>query len=171
MDSGSSSTAARRSRASAARSWWSCPATSASAPAATPASSGCASLTALVNPDVTARRRLRPGRAGALEREALLAPRLLGADGRVQDSAHPARHARGARGSALPRPLLPPPLRVRYEPWRGETAREVGWAIAACMAARSDLLRRLGPFDPEAFLFYEDMELLPARAPVGGCRR
>jgi GT2 family glycosyltransferase len=27
------------------------------------------------------------------------------------------------------------------------------------MAARTDVLRRLGPFDSDAFLFYEDMEL------------
>jgi len=37
--------------------------------------------------------------------------------------------------------------------------REVGWALAASLVARTDLLRRLGPFDPSAFLFYEDMEL------------
>jgi GT2 family glycosyltransferase len=41
----------------------------------------------------------------------------------------------------------------------------VGWAIAACVAARTSLLRRLGPFDPGAFLFYEDLDLcLRARA-------
>ncbi len=118
-------------------------------------------VTALVNPDVEL---LDDGLArlarAALEREALLAPRLLGADGRVQDSAHPRPGTlEGLVPALLPRPLLPPPLRLRYEPWRSETAREVGWAIAACMAARTDLLRRLGPFDPKAFLFYEDMEL------------
>ena len=44
-------------------------------------------------------------------------------------------------------------------------ARRVGWAVAACVAARTALLRRLGPFDPAAFLFYEDLELgLRARA-------
>ena len=35
----------------------------------------------------------------------------------------------------------------------------MGWAIAACLAAPTALLRRLGPFDPGAFLFYEDMDL------------
>ena len=41
----------------------------------------------------------------------------------------------------------------------------MGWAIAACVAAPTALLRRLGPFDPGAFLFYEDMDLcLRARA-------
>ena len=41
----------------------------------------------------------------------------------------------------------------------------MGWAIAACVAAPTDLLRELGPFDPGEFLFYEDMDLcLRARA-------
>jgi N-acetylglucosaminyl-diphospho-decaprenol L-rhamnosyltransferase len=124
-------------------------------------------VTALVNPDVE----LLDGRlarlAGlALTREALFVPRLLNADGSVQDSAHPLPGTPDAFVPALlPRPLLPPPLRRRYEPWRSDAPREVGWAIAACVAARTDLLQRLGPFDPEAFLFYEDMELcLKARA-------
>jgi GT2 family glycosyltransferase len=41
----------------------------------------------------------------------------------------------------------------------------VGWAIAACVVARTALLRRLGPFDPDVFLFAEDLDLcLRARA-------
>ena len=35
----------------------------------------------------------------------------------------------------------------------------MGWALGACLVARTDLLRRLGPFDPRAFLFYEDLDL------------
>jgi GT2 family glycosyltransferase len=50
-------------------------------------------------------------------------------------------------------------LPVRFEPWRSDRAREVGWAVAACIAGRTDELRALGPFDPGAFLFYEDLEL------------
>ena len=124
-------------------------------------------VTALVNPDVEL---LDDGLARlaelALARNALFVPRLLNADGSIQDSAHAVPGTVEAFVPALlPRPLLPPPLRRRYEPWRSEGAREVGWAIAACVAARTDLLTRLGPFDPEAFLFYEDMELcLKARA-------
>jgi N-acetylglucosaminyl-diphospho-decaprenol L-rhamnosyltransferase len=118
-------------------------------------------VSVLVNPDVEL---LDDGlaRLAALagRRDALFVPRLLNADGTVQDSAHPPPGGlEGLVPAVLPRPLLPPPLRRRYEPWRSETVREVGWAIAACLAARSDLLRRLGPFDPDAFLFYEDMEL------------
>jgi GT2 family glycosyltransferase len=60
---------------------------------------------------------------------------------------------------------MPRALREHYEPWRAERPRAAGWAIAACVAARTDLLRRLGPFDPSAFLFYEDLDLcLRARA-------
>jgi GT2 family glycosyltransferase len=118
-------------------------------------------VTALVNPDVEL---LDDGLARLAElaasHEALKVPRLLNSDGSVQDSAHPLPGTWEAFLPALvPRPLLPGPLRRRYEPWRSDAARPVGWAIAACLAARTDLLRRLGPFDPEAFLFYEDMEL------------
>ena len=118
-------------------------------------------VTALVNPDVEL---LDDGLAQLAElaasHEALEVPRLLNADGSVQDSAHPVPGTLEALVPALvPRPLLPGALRRRYEPWRSDEARTVGWAIAACMAARTDVLRRLGPFDPDAFLFYEDMEL------------
>jgi N-acetylglucosaminyl-diphospho-decaprenol L-rhamnosyltransferase len=118
-------------------------------------------VTALVNPDVEL---LDAGLAGlaaeAAAAEALLAPRLLNVDGSVQDSAHPVPgRLEGLVPALLPRPLLPPPLRRRYEPWRSDVPRAVGWAVAACLVAQTELLRRLGPFDPGAFLFYEDMEL------------
>ncbi len=62
-------------------------------------------------------------------------------------------------------PLLPRALRVRAEPYRAERPRTVGWAIAACVAARTETLERLGPFDAKQFLFFEDMDLcLRARA-------
>jgi N-acetylglucosaminyl-diphospho-decaprenol L-rhamnosyltransferase len=120
-----------------------------------------ARVTALVNPDVEL---LDGGLArlasDAAEGDALIAPRLLNADGSVQDSAHPLPgRLEGLVPALLPRPLLPRPLRRRYEPWRSDSPRPVGWATAACLVARTSLLRRLGPFDPEAFLFYEDMDL------------
>ena len=114
-------------------------------------------VTAFVNPDVEL---LDDGLArlagDAAAGGALLAPRLLNADGSVQDSAHPLPGRLGTLLPALlPRRLLP----VRFEPWRSERTREVGWAVAACILGRTDELRALGPFDPNAFLFYEDMEL------------
>jgi N-acetylglucosaminyl-diphospho-decaprenol L-rhamnosyltransferase len=101
----------------------------------------------------------------AAGRDALLAPRLLNADGTPQDGAHPLPGPAALVPALVPSRALPRPLRERFEPWRAERPRRVGWAIAACLAARTELLRRLGPFDPGAFLFYEDLDLcLRARA-------
>jgi GT2 family glycosyltransferase len=105
-------------------------------------------VTVLLNPDTVP----RPGALEALailarERDALHVPRLLHPDGTVQDSAH----ARPGR----PRGLWPWPA----APWRSSREREVGWAVAACLAARTETLRGLGPFDAAAFLFYEDLDL------------
>jgi N-acetylglucosaminyl-diphospho-decaprenol L-rhamnosyltransferase len=126
-------------------------------------------VTALVNPDVE----LLDGGLATLAREAaasgaLLAPRLLNADGSLQDSAHPVPGTLEALiPAAVPRFLLPAALRRRYEPWRSSRPRAVGWAVAACIVARTDLLRRLGPFDPDVFLFYEDLDLCLRAADAG----
>jgi N-acetylglucosaminyl-diphospho-decaprenol L-rhamnosyltransferase len=125
-------------------------------------------VTVLLNPDcellddsparLVAAARARPA--------ALHAPRLLNADGSVQRSAHPLPGTIGAlAGAAVHGPLLPRPVRDRLEPYRSQRPRTVGWAIAACLAGPTGLLRRLGPFDPAIHLFGEDMDLcLRARA-------
>jgi N-acetylglucosaminyl-diphospho-decaprenol L-rhamnosyltransferase len=102
----------------------------------------------------------------AAEPQRLWAPRLLHPDGSIQRSAHPLPGTPGGLISAFVHPpLLPRTLRERCEPHRSERPRPVGWFIAACVAARTATLRRLGPFDPGQFLFYEDMDLcLRARA-------
>ena len=124
-------------------------------------------VTALLNPDVEL---LDAGLSRLVERtrehDALLVPRLLEADGSTQRSAHPLP---GRAGGFLPAlvhpPLLPRGLRERCEPWRAQSPRTVGWAVAACLVARTATLRALGPFDPGAFLFFEDLDLcLRARA-------
>jgi GT2 family glycosyltransferase len=124
-------------------------------------------VTVLVNPDCE----LIDGSIGALAdraraADALLVPRLLERDGAVQRSAHPVPGGVGALLPAVwPPGAMPRAMREHFEPWRAAAPRRVGWAIAACVAARTGLLRRLGPFDPTAFLFYEDLELcLRARA-------
>lgn len=126
-----------------------------------------APVTVLLNPDVE----LLDGSLAALAasagaRDVLLAPRLLNPDGSVQRSAHPLPGRAAALVPALlPSAALPPPLRLRAEPWRSDRPRQVGWAIAAALAGRTALLRRLGPFDPDVFLLYEDLDLcLRARA-------
>jgi N-acetylglucosaminyl-diphospho-decaprenol L-rhamnosyltransferase len=118
-------------------------------------------VTVLLNPDVEL---LDDGLAtlvaAARRSGALLVPRLLNADGSVQRSAHPLPGSAAALLPALVHPrLLPRRARLRADPWRAGTPRRVGWAIAAALAARTETLRRLGPFDPAAFLFYEDLEL------------
>ncbi len=125
-------------------------------------------VSVLLNPDCV----LLDGSLGALAAlaraspRALHAPRLLSADGGTQRSAHPLPGTAGALLPALVHPpLLPRAVRERAEPHRAETARTVGWVIAACLAAATATLRELGPFDPAVHLFAEDMELgLRARA-------
>jgi N-acetylglucosaminyl-diphospho-decaprenol L-rhamnosyltransferase len=117
-------------------------------------------VTVLLNPDCELP---DAGLATLAERaagiDALLVPRLLNADGSLQRSAHPLP----GRVAALVRAALP--TRALPEPHRARRPRPVGWAIAACLAAPTALLRRLGPFDPAAFMFYEDLDLcLRARA-------
>jgi N-acetylglucosaminyl-diphospho-decaprenol L-rhamnosyltransferase len=126
-------------------------------------------VTVLANPDVEL---LDDGLARlaveAAARDALLAPRLLNADGSVQETAHPVPGTLEALiPAAVPRFLFPGPLRRRYEPWRSSRPRTVGWAVAACIVARTDLLLRLGPFDSDAFLFYEDLDLCLRAADAG----
>ena len=99
-------------------------------------------------------------------RRALIAPKLLNDDRSVQDSAHPLPGGRDGYLAALTVPrLLPAPLRNRLQPFRASQPIEVGWAIGACLAAPTSLLRQLGPFDADDFLFAEDLDLcLRARA-------
>lgn len=128
-----------------------------------------APVTVLLNPDCELRddalARLAALAAG---RDALLAPRLLNGDGTVQRSAHPVPGGWDALVPALVHPrVLPRSLRERFDPWRASAPRRVGWAIAACLAAPTALLRRLGPFDPAHFLFSEDLDLCLRAAAAG----
>lgn len=128
-----------------------------------------ATVTALVNPDVLLIDDGLARLAGiARERRALIAPRLLNGDGSIQRSAHPRPGTLESLLPALvPPPLLPPRLRLRADPWRASRERRVGWAVAACLVARTEVLRALGPFDPELFLFYEDLDLCLRAAAAG----
>jgi len=118
-------------------------------------------VTALLNPDVQL---LDAGLldlvARARQTDALHVPRLLNLDGTVQDSAHP----RPGTPRELARALLP--ARLAPQDYRTHTPRRVGWAIAAALVARTATLDRLGPFDPRAHLFYEDLDLCLRAAPA-----
>src|SRR4051812_19779407 len=123
-----------------------------------------AAVTVVLNPDVELLDGSLTDLADELLREntpeRILAPLILLPDGRRQDSAH---HEPGAAplllSALVPPAALPGPLRRRVDPWRAERPRRVGWAVGACLVARTDTLRRLGPFDEDAFLYAEDLGL------------
>ena len=119
-------------------------------------------VTIVANPDLE----LVDGSLAELGAEAgrgpdrLLAPALLRADGTRQDSVHPLpSSAPELAASVLPPAALPGPARLPVEPWLAREPRRVGWAVGACLVARSGLLRRLGPFSTEIFLYGEDLDL------------
>jgi GT2 family glycosyltransferase len=121
-------------------------------------------VTVLVNPDIElldgslaelAEEAIRPERP-----ERLLAPLVLSPDGSRQDTAHPVPASAADLGRALaPQRLLPGRAGVALAPWRARRPRRVGWAVGCALAARTETLRRLGPFDEQIFLFYEDLDL------------
>jgi GT2 family glycosyltransferase len=112
----------------------------------------------LLNPDTIAIDDSLPRLARlASEHDGLHAPRLLNPDHTVQRTAHPLP---GTLGAFLPAalPWLPRAIRIRAEPYRSDTPRTVGWAIAAALAARTSTFRRF-PFDPRIHLFAEDIDV------------
>jgi GT2 family glycosyltransferase/glycosyltransferase involved in cell wall biosynthesis len=121
-------------------------------------------VTVLVNPDVELLDASLTGAAEELLRddrpERVLAPLVLQPGGRREDSAHPEPGSAPELWRALvPAGVLPRRLGAALEPWRADGPRRVGWAVGACLVARTDTLRRLGPFDASAFMYAEDMDL------------
>jgi N-acetylglucosaminyl-diphospho-decaprenol L-rhamnosyltransferase len=129
-------------------------------------------VTALVNPDIEllddsllslAVEATRPDRA-----ERLLAPLVLRPDGSRQDSVHPLPASAADLVRVVIPPSMPPGrLGARLAPWRARAPRAVGWGIGAALLARTDTLRRLGPFDEEIFMYGEDLDLGLAAAAQG----
>jgi len=121
-------------------------------------------VTALLNPDVELlddsllALAAEVVRAGHPER--LMAPLVLNPDGSRQDTVHPVPGSAADLARALiPPAALPRPLRARLQPWHADAPRRVGWAVGCALVARTDTLRRLGPFDERLFLYGEDLEL------------
>jgi N-acetylglucosaminyl-diphospho-decaprenol L-rhamnosyltransferase len=117
-----------------------------------------AQVTVLVNPDVE----LLDGSLAGLAEEAarqperLLAPKVVRPDRSLQDSVQldPDSPLRLAQ-AFLPGAVLP----AAVQPWKASQPRRVGWAVACCLAARTETLRTLGPFDGDVFLYGEDLDL------------
>jgi N-acetylglucosaminyl-diphospho-decaprenol L-rhamnosyltransferase len=90
----------------------------------------------------------------------ILVPLTLLPDGSRQDIAHHGPAGWSDLAIALgPPAALPSPLRTRIQPWRANAPTRVDWPVAACIAARTETLRQLGPFDPAIFLYSEDLDL------------
>jgi N-acetylglucosaminyl-diphospho-decaprenol L-rhamnosyltransferase len=119
-------------------------------------------ITAVLNPDVA----LGDASLAAAAREALrgperlLAPLVLRPDGSREDNAQREPGSPALLAHALvPGAVLPRPLDAVVEPWRSARPRRVGWPVGSCIVARTETLRRLGPFDERTFMYAEDLDL------------
>jgi GT2 family glycosyltransferase/glycosyltransferase involved in cell wall biosynthesis len=123
-----------------------------------------APFTALLNPDVelldsslleAVAELSRPGSG-----ERLIAPLALNADGTRQDTVHPAPASGAELALSLVSPsALPPRAATALAPWLSPAPRRVGWAVGCALLARTETLRRLGPFDERLFMYSEDLDL------------
>jgi GT2 family glycosyltransferase len=119
-----------------------------------------AEVVVVLNPDVELVDDSLADLAAQVQPDRLYVPLVLLPDGRRQDVAHNGPAGWSDVAIALgPPAALPPPLRRRVQPWRDRQPRRVDWPVAACLVARTETLRRLGPFDPEIFLYAEDLDL------------
>jgi GT2 family glycosyltransferase len=55
--------------------------------------------------------------------------------------------------------LARPRARRKYRRQHGRQRRQVPWVTGCCLLVRRDCLRDLGGFDPDYFLYYEDVDL------------
>jgi GT2 family glycosyltransferase len=121
-------------------------------------------VTALLNPDVEvvddSLLALAEEAIGRERGDRLFAPLVLWPDGSRQDTVHPVPGAAADLVRALvPPAAVPGSLGIALAPWRSTSPRRVGWAVGCAVVARTETLRRLGPFDEGIFLYGEDLDL------------
>jgi GT2 family glycosyltransferase len=119
-------------------------------------------VTVLVNPDVELLddSLLELGAEAISAPERLLAPLVLSPDGSRQETVHPAPcSVADLIRAVVPPAAVPGVLGLPVAPWRSDAPRRVGWAVGCALAARTETLRRLGPFDEQIFMYSEDLEL------------
>lgn len=125
-----------------------------------------AEIVLLLNSDT----RLAGGVAGALAdyldahpRAAVAGPRLLNPDGSLQPSCHhmPTPLQVLLYEGGLPRVLSFLRIRSRrYLPgWSHDRPRRVPWVLGAAFAVRSQAVAEVGGFDPDFFLYWEEVDL------------
>jgi GT2 family glycosyltransferase len=115
-------------------------------------------VTIILNPDVELLDDSLAKLAAEAARHAdrILAPLVMRPDGTRQDSVHP------LPGSppVIARAAAPAPIGgAAVDPWRGNKATRVGWAVGCALAARTETFKNLGPFDPRTFMYAEDLDL------------
>ena len=118
-------------------------------------------VTVLINPDAElVDASLEQLAAAAARGERLVTPLVLQPDGTRSPYAQrePASPA-AVVAAVIPPGALPPPLSRRLEPWRSNEPARASWAAGCCVAGRTDMLQRIGPFDESIFLYGEDLDL------------
>lgn len=96
----------------------------------------------------------------AAELGGLVGPRVLNPDRSLQASASGPEVGLWPWLRALaPLAIQPEALRARLEPYRVDRRTPVTWLTGACIAAPTQTLRKLGPFDPELHMYGEDVDL------------
>jgi hypothetical protein len=94
------------------------------------------------------------------ERRAIVGPRLLWNDGTLQPSASgPVVGIWPWIGALIPGAIQPGWMLARTEPWRRDESTKVTWLTGAVIAAPTEILERLGPFDEDIELMSEDLDL------------
>ncbi|HSQ60510.1 MAG TPA: glycosyltransferase family 2 protein [Acidobacteriota bacterium] len=120
---------------------------------------------ALVNPDTV----LAPDAVAAcvarLERDrgaGIAATRLVNPDGSLQPSCHAFLGLRNLLGETIGAHRLVPRFRALssfHMPWFGhDRVAEVDWVQGAFLVVREELVRTVGGFDPEFFMYGEEMD-------------
>lgn len=101
----------------------------------------------------------------------LVGPRVLNVDRSIQASASgPEVGIWPWVRAVVPGVVAPGAVKARTEPSRLDRRTEVTWLTGACIAGPTEVLRRLGPFDPALHMFGEDVDL-GLRAAAAGVGR
>jgi GT2 family glycosyltransferase len=131
-----------------------------------------AAVTVMLNPDTELLDDGLDRMAAAVgELGGLVGPRVLNVDRSIQASASgPEVGIWPWVRAVVPGAVAPRAVRARTEPYRLDQRVPVSWLTGACIAGPTEVIRRLGPFDPALHMFGEDVDL-GLRAAAAGVGR